>query len=657
MSITEVPIVPVIVGLFLLGFAIAFIRGFLLPALKLDRTLDAINARLDAERADGRTDLTSCFSDDPKILSIWKEFKETLHVQREMDLATGEMKEKAVRSTVPAEAYLSTHAVVDARVHTEFFKHLPGIFTGIGIIGTFSGLLTGLRTFQISEDSGVVRNSLTSLLHGVSEAFLVSASAILLAMLATVVEKFLLNRLYGKLARLTHTVDEAYVAGAGEEYLARLVNSSEESASQTRILKDALVSDLKEILTDLAERQIEATNRRSGELGASIAGALTEALKTPLDQIAGAVGQVSQDQSSAVTRLLTDVLASFSERLENMFGSQLSGIGDMQQRTVDAMQTAVAKLQELTANVEAAGTRTTDAMASRLEESVRAIEARQAATTEELRSVLGEIRSTTGAMQAETQERLQGMLAEMAQRMTEAVTAVEQQAAERSRQASEEDSRRVEQTVGEVGRMRGSVDELSTGVAQLLEASKEMAEGVERTTRDAFARLNGGADTLLAAASRFEASGREAAGSFDRVASVTSGLADAAGSVAGAARGLDGVVADHRVARDSVAAMVESLRGIVETASKEASITADVLGRIEGAAQRLAAAQAEADGFLDEVVDVIEQSHLKFAEGMKGTVNEANRQFHKELTSATGLLKDAIQELENAVVPNPRQAA
>lgn len=406
--------------------------------------------------------------------------------------------------------------MVDARVHAEFFKHLPGIFTGIGIIGTFSGLLTGLRTFQISEDSGIVRNSLTSLLHGVSEAFLVSATAILLAMISTVLEKYLLNKLYGKVARLAHTVDEAYVAGAGEEYLARLVSSSEESASQTRMLKDALVADLKEILTDLAERQIDATNRRSGELGAAIAGALTDALKTPLDQIAGAVGQVSQDQSSAVTRLLTDVLASFSERLENMFGSQLSGIGDMQQRTVEAMQTAVGRLQELTANVEAAGTRTTDAMASRLEESVKAIEARQAATTDELRVVLGEIRSTTGSMQAETQERVQAMLAEMGQRMADAVAAVESHAAERARTQAEDEGRRVAETVGQVGRMRESVDGMSTGVGQLLEAVKEMASRVERATQDALARLNGGADTLLAAAGRFEASGREAAESFGR---------------------------------------------------------------------------------------------------------------------------------------------
>ena len=54
---------------------------------------------------------------------------------------------------------------------------------------------------------------------------------------------------------------------------------------------------------------------------------------------------------------------------------------------------------------------------------------------------------------------------------------------------------------------------------------------------------------------------------------------------------------------------------------------------------------------------MIEQSHLKFAEGMKGTVVEANRQFHKELTSATGLLKEAIQELESAVTPATRHAA
>mgnify|MGYP002723423122 FL=1 len=476
-------------------------------------------------------------------------------------------------------------------------------------------------------------------------------------MITTGLEKFRLNSLYRKVTQLAHEIDATYEAGAGEEYLARLVSSSEDAASQTKILKDALVADLREILTELADRQINATLQRSNELGTTIAGALTEALKGPLDQIAGAVGQVSQDQSSAVTKLLTDVLASFSDRLENMFGTQLSGIGDMQQRTIDAMQTAVSKLQDLTDNVEAAGTRASDAMSTKLLEVVQAVEAKQAAMSEELRTVIDEIRSSTGEMQEATQARVQGMLTALGEGMAQAISAIERQAADRSKLQAEEDARRAEAAAGHVGQMRESVGAISSNVDGLVEAIREMTAGVQTATRDAFVRLNGGADTLLAAANKLENSGREVVGGFDRIANVTTGLSEAAGSVAGAARGLDSVISDYRSARDAVAAMVQDLRATVENASREASLTADVLGRIEGATQKLVAAQTEADGFLDEVADVIGQSHEKFSEGMRGVVVEANREFHTQLSRATGMLKEAIQELEASLPSTGRQAA
>lgn len=657
MIVFGIPAVPAIVTLFLLGFVASFVVYFLKPAWGLNAKLKAIIQNVEQARARNSRDLASCFEPDAKISALWNEYRETLHVQKDLDVQTGEMVESAIRSTVPAEMILSPHSVVDGRVHAEFFKHLPGIFTGIGIIGTFTGLLSGLRAFKISDDSGVVRDSLTNLLHGVSEAFFVSAIAIFLAMLITVVEKYLLNSLYRKVTQLAHEIDATYEAGAGEEYLARLVTSSEDAASQTKILKDALVADLREILTELADRQINATVQRSSELGTTIAGALTDALKGPLDQIAGAVGQVSQDQSSAVTKLLTDVLASFSDRLENMFGAQLSGIGDMQQRTIDAMQTAVSKLQDLTDNVEAAGTRASDAMSTKLLEVVQAVEAKQAAMSEELRTVIDEIRSSTGEMQEATQTRVQGMLTTLGEGMARAISAIERQAADRSRLQAEEDGRRAEAAAGHVGQMRESVGAISSNVNGLLEAIREMTAGVQTATRDAFVRLNGGADTLLAAANKLENSGREVVGGFDRIANVTTGLSEAAGSVAGAARGLDSVISDYRSARDAVATMVQDLRATVENASREASLTAEVLGRIEGATQKLVAAQTEADGFLDEVADVIGQSHEKFSEGMRGVVVEANREFHTQLSRATGMLKEAIQELEASLPSSGPQKA
>ena len=657
MSFWELPILPVIAAVFLVSFGVVFIVYFMRPAKLLDVSLGEVTRRLESARAAKEFDLAGCFSGDDRLASIWKEFAETLHEQKVLDPATGERIVSSVRSTVPAEMYFSPHAVIDGRVHAEFFKHLPGIFTGIGIIGTFFGLLKGLLHFQISDDAGMVRQSLTSLLHGVSEAFLVSALAIFLSILATVLEKYRLNSLHGKLAKLAQEIDGVFVAGAGEEYLARLVSSSEESASQTRILKDALVSDLKEILTDLAERQITATSQRSTEMGTAIAGALTDALKAPLEQIAGAVGQVSQDQSSAVTSLLTDVLASFSDRMESMFGSQLSGIGDMQQRTVDAMSTAIARLQDLTDNMEAAGTRASDAMSRKLIETLEAAEARQAAMSDELRSVISEMRSGSSEMQAGTQARMQELLGELGQRLAEALAGIERQAALRAERQEEDERRRAQASADHVGKIGDTVGALTTNVDGMLEAVRDMVGRIENVTRDAFSRLNVGAETLLTAASRFEASGRDAADGFSRMASVTSGLTDASNSVAGAARSLDSIVSDYRASRDTVATMLESLRGTVERASREASLTADVLSRIEGAAQKLSAAQLEAERFLDEVTEVLEKSHERFADGMRSTVVDANRQFHKELSQATGLLKDAIQELEFALPGAARQAA
>ena len=234
MVVFGIPVVPAIVTLCLLGLVASFVAYFLKPALDLNAKLKAILQNVEQARARNSRDLAKCFEPDTKIYALWKEYRETLHVQKDLDVQTGEIVESAIRSTVPAEMILSPHSVVDGRVHAEFFKHLPGIFTGIGIIGTFTGLLSGLHAFKISDDSGVVRDSLTNLLHGVSEAFYVSAFAIFLAMVITVVEKYLLNSLYRKVTQLAHEIDATYEAGAGEEYLARLVTSSEDAASQTR---------------------------------------------------------------------------------------------------------------------------------------------------------------------------------------------------------------------------------------------------------------------------------------------------------------------------------------------------------------------------------------------------------------------------------------
>ena len=142
---------------------------------------------------------------------------------------------------------------------------------------------------------------------------------------------------------------------------------------------------------------------------------------------------------------------------------------------------------------------------------------------------------------------------------------------------------------------------------------------------------------------------REAAG-------LANGLQQAAGSVAAASTALHGVVADHANARANFAAMLEDLRGTVDNAKKEASLTADILTRIEAASQKLGLALQKADEYLDGVDRILTETHETYANALNKTLNDANSSIVENLSTATSLLRETILELEAAVEPLARRA-
>jgi hypothetical protein len=253
-----------IIGGMLLLLAAVFIVLFLVRGIWFRLKLGLLLRRL-RKITDGTTDFSRIFSVDRVLAHLWREYRHTLHEQKQIDAQSGQQTIVALRASVPAETFFNPQSLVDNRLRTEFFKHLPGICTGLGIIGTFLGLIQGLSAFKVSENAQEVRMSIDALLHGVFEAFLVSATAIAIAMAITLIEKLLISSLYRRTEALAHRLDGLFEAGADSEYLERLVRSSEESATQSRILKDALVADLKEMLSELTRQQIGAPQSAAPE--------------------------------------------------------------------------------------------------------------------------------------------------------------------------------------------------------------------------------------------------------------------------------------------------------------------------------------------------------------------------------------------------------
>ena len=184
---------------------------------------------------------------------------------------------------------------------------------------------------------------------------MVSASAIALAMIFTWIEKSLVTKRYRQVEDLCLLLDSLFDAGAGEEYLARLVHASETSATQAAQIKDALVSDLKEILAEMTTQQIAAATANSQHLSDSMARTFAESLKDPITKISEAVDRVSGNQGDAVNKMLTDVLSSFSSQMQEMFGGQLRGMNEVLLKTSESIQIAAGKFDQMATNMESAG--------------------------------------------------------------------------------------------------------------------------------------------------------------------------------------------------------------------------------------------------------------------------------------------------------------
>lgn len=659
---------PVLATGAVLAFLIlVFLTVFLVPGILHWNRLRSIQK--DIKRFNSKnsaSEFKKVFARDLRLAHLWKEYQDSLHIQREE--RDGQLTIIATRATAPAELYFNSQFVVDSRLRTEFFKHLPGLFTGIGIIGTFSGLIEGLRQFQVSENAATVRDSLQSLMHLVGEAFLVSAAAIAAAMLVTFIEKLLLASLYRRTEEIAHDIDARFDSGAGEEYLSRLVRASEDSASQSKILKDALVKEMGELLRELtsaqiaaskdaqlqlvdrltqsSKEQVEASREDNKALGTTIAESIQQSLEGPLQDIANTVKSASGDQSATAARMLQDVMASFSQRLNDLFGGQISGLSDLNQQTAKSIQDAVGTLQMLVANIEESSRRSTDTMAERMAQAIEKMEARQEAMNAQSAAFIEQIRQLVASSQSETNTKLQTTLESIGTQVAGMLATLNDSQATVFESNRAREQVMADRTTSAVNIMSESVE---AAIKEMGVASTQMAQNVavlSQTTSTSVDKMNAGAEQLGAASRNFAAAGERVTGVLGQAASVTAKLAETSGALTAGASALQDLLRDYRVQRDAVGQLVSELRETVELARREASLTTDILARIENSATRLGTAQKQADEYLEGVSRVLGEAHMTFSTEVRRTLEKANTEFHNKLGAAVGLLSSGVQELE-----------
>ena len=642
MSSTELAVFSVI-SIFVISFLVKFVS----PARKLQKTLRlAISSLEETEPNTAPHQVADIFSNERTLLGLWKEFAKTLHEQRE--LRNGELQTTAVFSTVTADAYFNPESVFEGPINSEFFKHLPGVLTGFGIIGTFLGLIQGLHSFASIQlgNSQATQLGLQDLMNSVSGAFIVSTAAIVSAILITVVEKYLVKALTADVQELVQAIDQLYDAGASEDYLARLVKATEDSSAQTRVLKDALVQELGDLLRELTAAQIKASSENTGTLGATIGQSIKDSLNEPRKALGEIVKGASGDQSATASKLLQEVMTSFSQKLSDLFGSQISDINRLNQETSVSIKEAMGEIQKLVSSLENSGQKAAEQMSEKMFAALEKMSAKQEAIDGQTAAFVNELKKIVTEGQAEAQQKMIETMSAMSEQITKLTGKMgEEQSAihEKSQSREKEMSDRAQNIVS------GMTDSVKSAVEEIAKASTSMSDSVatlSRTTTSAIDRMNGGAELIANASQEFSEAGKSVSSVLNQSSSLVDRITSSSRSIENSTNALEESLRDYKLQRSSISEMLTEIRNTVELAKKEAGLTADVLSKLDKATSQLGQAELAAEAYLANVSKVLAESHESFTREMNNSVNTSNREFHNHLKTAVDLLATTIGDLE-----------
>jgi predicted PurR-regulated permease PerM len=640
---------PLFVFLIVLLLTLVFVVGYAYKGWQVWRqlksTLSAVRAHHSKDVSPDPAEVGKAFQWEP-LKHLWDEYADTLHELRKA--GSGAMAITEVRATVPAEAYFTREVLVDGRLFDDFTRHLPGVLTGLGIIGTFAGLLDGLQQFNPGKIEEAVKG-LDPLLRGVQHAFLASSVAIGCAMLVVFISRLVLAYFYRLVEHLTHAIDRLYATGAGEEYLARLVKSSEQSAASTAQLKDALVEDLNKMMTNLVDRQIAAQEASHQALGQHLGETIASAIAEPMRRVGEAMEVTARGNGDQVNSMLETLLTGFMAKLEDTFGGQMRGINEQMQRSMDSMASVQASLQTLLADIKQTNEHAASQMSGTLEDAMKKAADNQQVLTDQMREFVQEFRNLVTEEQSKSKQAMDEAVTKVLADVAQAMKGMEATRASAANEEAGRNERLTSQTHDLVGGLSSQVETLLHTVTEQVSKTQSNIDALGQVSLRAIDGMNQGALTMGSAAQRFETAGSAVASAFERSGTVVETLSRAATSLQAASSAVQRGFEQYDATRKTVDTQVAALMGLIESAKREAGVSQELVSNIKASAEALRQAEGQSREHLEQVNAALERAFSEFGNALVHQIKNAVAETDRHLSQGTGHLNGVVQELANAV--------
>ena len=486
------------------------------------------------------------------------------------------------------------HLTVDAALGRKLGRlpdALPGVFTAVGLLGTFVGIALGLADIEPTAGTEDLMEGIRTLMGGMSTAFLTSIVGIMWSVWWLFEWRFAERRLRIKLDGFVTQAVQANPVEEPHATLVRIVQAQEQVRDIAKEVKGNLQSlgqDMAEALEPYFEKHIAAPIR---ELNTDLGQRQTQALKQMVDEFRATLVSSVQDELSAFGQSLRDAtdhqvdaarrLARFFDRLDEV-SNQQTKLLESTTEVATVFDLGLDRLNAATIAIEAAGRSAGETMAA-ASEATKATERVAAESRRQLDS-LAEVSKEARRFQ-EAHSDLLGELAagfsrlanDLGEKIAEFRTLAAQKIGEVFHVFDSEMAKVVDHLGGTLAELRDVTEELPRTVGRLQEAAHELAEEgrTQRSTLvDGLRAFEEARDGLAELFDRTSAESQELSGRLATAASeMIQGQTDFAAGAQRIQRGMEAMAdrvdkagarssADFKRLVDSVGSATDRLDGM-----------------------------------------------------------------------------------------------
>ena len=413
----------------------------------------------------------------------WKEFVETLiHPIPE----SGD----PIRNSHEVSRYLNSATIVAPEVSLGFYRSMPNLLTGFGILGTFMGLAAGVGAARVGLSSGdpaEITASLQQLLGGASLAFLTSIVGIGSSIFFVLVER-----------RATWSLNLAV-----DDWVKSIESCLQRVTTEGVALLQ--LDQLKLAATQLTRFNTELIFSLEQALEEKVAGRLSPHLERLVEVVEGLRTDRSSDAGNMIERALSEFTEAMQARTGSQFEEMASIVADLNRTLKDSSDRMAESQQDIQVALDSVINTVRTSMNDGASAMTETLQQSLATVTRELSDASRQVADqlTTSSISAATQlhdtigsvtENLARTGVEAASRITGSMGALHD-AAETLKQSTQQSQRVLGDMttfVEQLNSLRGTIESAQRGIT-------EVSEPIGRAARDIRASSDRTANTLARA--------------------------------------------------------------------------------------------------------------------------------------------------------------